>query len=99
MRINDGFFAGQAEDTPEEAEIKYKVAERTPHEKGEFRHAYWAGRVHATWTFSLSGITKYLTIEQLKRYHQRLEDVYWQTLVDMYGEQGAKEFLERVRKR
>lgn len=96
MKVNDGFFAGQAEDTPEEAEIRYKVAERTPHEKGEFRQAYWRGRVHATWTFRLSSCRAYLNTAQLKRLHQRLEDVYWQTLVDMYGEQGAKEFLERT---
>lgn len=100
IQINAGFFYGQHEDPPDFAEAeeqRKRSAKFTPHELGEFRRAYWEGRIHALFNFSLLSLGNYLTLPQMKAYHARLTKVHFETLVDIYGSaEAAQKHLDEM---
>jgi hypothetical protein len=101
-KVNMGFNYGQRGYSPVEAEDNYSQLElrrnMTPHERGVFRKGYWSGRVVET-TDDIRGCLRYMRrIEDIKTLEERLEAVYKQTLVDMYGEEQAEKFLVETRR-
>lgn len=63
-----------------------------PNEKGEARKSYERGRVVGL-TDDLRHCLRYMRLADMKRLSERLEALYRQTLVDMYGEEEADKIL------
>lgn len=95
-KYNDGFFYGRRETPLDEAEKLANVDAMSPHDKGEFRKSYWMARVNRAISGDLQGCVQHMRTEDLKALHARLDVLYKQTLVDMYGEEGARKFLKEV---
>lgn len=95
-RVNDGYFVGARDKPLAEIEATPDFMELSPYEKGQFRRAYWAGRIHSMWDWHLAGCVRYMNLDTRARFHAKLDALYRATLIEMYGEEGAREFRAHV---
>jgi hypothetical protein len=91
--LNPGSIAGRQFLKLREAEAAQGIM--SPYDLGQFRKAYWKARCHV-WIEDLASTVKYMRTEDIRMLEQRVAALYRQTLTEMYGEQGAKDFLEET---
>lgn len=92
-KLNPGYLAGKMFKKLCVAEAEQGTM--TPYELGQFRKAYWKARCHGRLE-DLTSTVKYMRTEDMKILERRVTNLYHLTLEDMYGKQGAKEFLEGI---
>lgn len=88
-KVNDGYIQGN-----ELRPLEYPP-DLSPHEKGEYRRAYWSGYAHSR-IDDIQGCIKYANLANRQWVAQRLDELYKATLIEMYGEEKAQEFLNDV---